>query len=155
MLFDPASPASSAPVPSKVNKESWRLAVKVLDVLDRYRLPVPPNTHDRTDEGVINFLPLIYARIKAKEPIRMVLPAFPFKSPNKQHKVLGTLPDKGEEFSLAHLDGICRAIGDVYDHGATICIASDGIVYNGTYIHIEENLISKPSSVGTRLIQLI
>lgn len=61
----------------------------------------------------------------------MVLPAFPFKSPNNDSKVLGTVPDKGEEIALAHLNGICESIKEVYEPGADITIASDGIVYNG------------------------
>ncbi len=62
----------------------------------------------------------------------MCLPAFPFKSPNTSTKVLGRLPDKAEEFALAHLNGLCAAIGDVYPPGAKLMIISDGLVYNGT-----------------------
>ncbi|PWY85436.1 hypothetical protein BO83DRAFT_328707 [Aspergillus eucalypticola CBS 122712] len=69
-------------------------------------------------------------QIRAKQPIQMILPAFPFKSPNRENKVLGSLPDKGEEISLAHLNGLCAAIGDVYDYGAKLTIVSDGLVYN-------------------------
>ncbi|KAI2601828.1 Pyoverdine/dityrosine biosynthesis protein-domain-containing protein [Hypoxylon sp. NC1633] len=60
----------------------------------------------------------------------MCLPAFPFKSPNTSTKVLGRLPDKAEEFALAHLNGLCAAIGDIYAPGARLMIVSDGLVYN-------------------------
>ena len=63
--------------------------------------------------------------------IRLVLPAFPFKSPNNVDKVLGNLPDKAEEVSLALLQGLCDAIQDVYPPGASLVLVSDGIVYNG------------------------
>ena len=61
----------------------------------------------------------------------MILPAFPFKSPNARNKVLGTMPDFGEELALAHLNGLCQNIGEVYAPGADVYISSDGLVYNG------------------------
>lgn len=61
----------------------------------------------------------------------MALPAFPFKSPNGDVKVLGVLPDKAEDVALAHLNGLCAAIGDIYPPGAILTIVSDGLVYNG------------------------
>lgn len=63
----------------------------------------------------------------------MCLPAFPFKSPNTQSKVLGRLPDKGEEFAMAHLNGLCLAVKDIYPPGAKLTIVSDGLVYNGEH----------------------
>ncbi|EHA26253.1 hypothetical protein ASPNIDRAFT_46788 [Aspergillus niger ATCC 1015] len=72
----------------------------------------------------------MWSQIRAKQPIRMILPAFPFKSPNRGNKTLGSLPDKGEEICLAHLNGLCAAISDVYEYGAKLTIVSDGLVYN-------------------------
>ena len=69
--------------------------------------------------------------VAQNEAVLMALPAFPFKSPNKQTKVLGTLPDKGEEVALSHLEGLCLAIQDVYAPGASVYIVSDGLMYNG------------------------
>ena len=46
-------------------------------------------------------------------------------------KVLGTLPDLGEELALMHLNGLCESIADIYEHGAELVITSDGLVYNG------------------------
>ena len=43
-------------------------------------------------------------------------------------KVLGTLPDLGEEIALMHLNGLCESIAEIYEHGAEIVIASDGLV---------------------------
>ena len=69
--------------------------------------------------------------MKANERIRMVLPAFPFKSPNSEVKVLGTLPDKAEDVALVHLNGLCAAVEDNYSPGAILTIVSDGLVYSG------------------------
>lgn len=82
-------------------------------------------------EDVRTFLPMIVSYIESQEPVRMVLPAFPFKSPNCEDKALGILPDLGEELALHHLNGLCQNIGRVYEHGAEVHITSDGLVYNG------------------------
>ncbi|MFC4160603.1 L-tyrosine/L-tryptophan isonitrile synthase family protein [Chitinimonas lacunae] len=62
------------------------------------------------------------------EPIHMVLPAFPAKSPNRR-KTLGVLPDKGEEIALAQIDRLCSDIKKLYAPGAKITICSDGRVF--------------------------
>ncbi|SLM34376.1 Pyoverdine biosynthesis [Lasallia pustulata] len=101
----------------------------VIDVLERYRLPrhtdvsMPWGARSKILVQVEHF-------VFKNEPVCMVLPAFPFKSPNKKTKVLGDLPDKGEEIALQHLDGLCQAIGDVYPAGGRIFIVSDGLMYN-------------------------
>ncbi|KAI9036231.1 isocyanide synthase family protein [Aspergillus affinis] len=105
-------------------------ACNILDVLDRYRSVLPSNVEDRSDEGNLKFLSIIYGQVRTQRAIQLVLPAFPFKSPNRQSKTLGSLPDKGEEISLAHLNGLCAAIADIYSPGAKLTIASDGLVYN-------------------------
>lgn len=74
----------------------------------------------------------IRSLIQNKQPIHLILPAFPFKSPNRVDKVLGSLPDMGEEIALARLDGLCAQINDVYP-GTSLTILSDGLVYNGMY----------------------
>ncbi|KAF9697143.1 hypothetical protein EKO04_005067 [Ascochyta lentis] len=102
----------------------------ILDVILRYKSPLPKDAPDRSDEGALKFLGLIYRAVKNSEPVRMVLPAFPFKSPNSSVKVLGALPDKAEDVALAHLNGLCAAIEDMYPPGAILTIVSDGLVYN-------------------------
>ncbi|EKD13238.1 uncharacterized protein L3040_003039 [Drepanopeziza brunnea f. sp. 'multigermtubi'] len=63
------------------------------------------------------------------KPIQMVLPAFPFKSPNHREKTLGNFPDLGEELALARLDSLRAQVCDVYPD-TEITIVSDGLVYN-------------------------
>lgn len=110
-----------------------RKAWEVLDVIYQYRLPTPLTTVDRSDEGKLKFLYIIYSQVKSSSEIQMILPAFPFKSPNRVGKTLGALPDKGEELAMAHLNGLCAAISDIYEPGAKLTIASDGLVYNGNW----------------------
>lgn len=106
------------------------LALRILDVLHSYGHKV--HVSESGDwAGRPYFLPVIERCLEKRSPVKMVLPAFPFKSPNKVDKVLGRLPDLGEELALMHLNGLCESIADIYEHGAEICITSDGLVYNG------------------------
>jgi pyoverdine/dityrosine biosynthesis protein Dit1 len=73
-------------------------------------------------------LPKVRRCIGAGEPIHFLLPAFPAKSPNPQ-KVLGPLPDMGEEIALSFLEHICAEINALYAPGARISICSDGRVF--------------------------
>ncbi|KAM0523748.1 hypothetical protein ACHAPE_000999 [Trichoderma viride] len=106
------------------------MAAKIIEVIYRYQNKRAGSEGIESDIGLLAGLAQAYSHVKANQPIKMCLPAFPFKSPNTKVKVLGRVPDKAEEFALAHLNGLCAAIKDVYSPGAELTIISDGIVYN-------------------------
>ena len=113
---------------SEIPEEEKR-TIAILKVIESYGV-----NYEKTGElwkGLSSFIPTVLEQVKKGEPIRMVLPAFPFKSPNARDKVLGVLPDMGEELALHHLNGLCRNIAQVYGPGADAYISSDGLVYNG------------------------
>lgn len=103
-------------------------ATKILKIIEQYGL-----NYERTGswDGFETFLPIVIGQVKRKEPILMLLPGFPFKSPNTKDKVLGVLPDLGEELALKHVNGIAEKIKAIYEHGAEVHVTSDGLVYNG------------------------
>ncbi|KAH8585511.1 Pyoverdine/dityrosine biosynthesis protein-domain-containing protein [Bisporella sp. PMI_857] len=106
-----------------------KVANEILDIVEMYGIS------EKTDQELpckarTTFLPIVLAHIRKGVAIRMVLPAFPFKSPNRGGKVLGALPDLGEEVALRHLQGFCDSINQAYMPGAEILIVSDGLVYN-------------------------
>lgn len=68
--------------------------------------------------------------VSKQEAINMVVPAYPFKSPNRDEKVLGPDPDVGERMSLEHLNSIGARIQQIYPPGAYVTIVSDGCCYN-------------------------
>ncbi|KAI9809386.1 MAG: hypothetical protein M1827_006898 [Pycnora praestabilis] len=106
-----------------------QLAEDIVDVLERYRI----SARDKALQafpGRSSFLAVVKERVESNKPVHMVLPAFPFKSPNKHSKVLGALPDKAEEVALTHLNGLGNAIENIYPGGAKITIVSDGLMYN-------------------------
>ena len=112
-------------------RASAKLAVDILDIIQRYGNNAV--TGPASWPGKAKFVPMVEAAVVKHEPVQMVLPAFPFKSPNRHEKVLGSLPDLGEELALTHLNGLCASIADIYEHGAKVVITSDGLVYNGEY----------------------
>ncbi|PGH15795.1 hypothetical protein AJ79_02176 [Helicocarpus griseus UAMH5409] len=111
-------------------KTSEEVSNGIVSILERYRMAPKERAHEPW-EAKTKFANLIKEHIECGETIPMVLPAFPFKSPNKTFKVLGFLPDKGEEVALAHLNGLCKLIEDEYRKGARVDIVSDGLMYNG------------------------
>jgi len=66
--------------------------------------------------------------VSAGQPVHFILPAFPAKSPNKT-KVLGELPDLGEETAFITLENMCSEISDAYPPGARVTICSDGRIF--------------------------
>ena len=66
--------------------------------------------------------------IEEHQPIQLLLPAFPCKSPNLE-KVCGKLPDAGEVYALEYLNDICREISLLYENGCQLTIWSDGRVF--------------------------
>lgn len=113
------------------SKEKDPRCTKAAQVLDSYRLDFvggrawPPSI----DKALVK----IEAAIDRNAPIEMVVPAFPFKSPNHEDKVLGTLPDEAERMSLKHLDSLCASLSDVTGGQVHLHIVSDGISYNGQF----------------------
>ncbi|KAK2593443.1 hypothetical protein QQS21_008860 [Conoideocrella luteorostrata] len=116
--------------PTLVDTSALDTASTILGIINRYRLQGTQDDPQKADEGALKFLAVIYSHVRAGQAVPMCLPAFPFKSPNRSTKVLGKLPDRAEELALAHLNGLCLAIQDVYPPGAKLTIISDGLVYN-------------------------
>ncbi|KAI1137542.1 Pyoverdine/dityrosine biosynthesis protein-domain-containing protein [Hypoxylon sp. FL0543] len=125
---DLAFPTAPTENLSELEPGHLETASRILSILSQYKLRKDAIL-TKSRHGT-HFLGQICSRVAASEAILMCLPAFPFKSPNTSTKVLGRLPDKAEEVALAHLNGLCAAIGDIYEPGAMLMIVSDGLVYN-------------------------
>ncbi|CAI7658505.1 unnamed protein product [Penicillium glandicola] len=103
---------------------------KVVEVLKRFCLHSSKDGHQKDVGGVFESVPeKLKINIMANQPITMVLPAFPWKSPNRD-KVLGDGADLGEEMGLAKLNHLCEEISKVYPYGARLILICDGLVYN-------------------------
>ncbi|CAI7649920.1 unnamed protein product [Penicillium bialowiezense] len=109
--------------------DSRSKAEDILNIVEAY------GSHERTTAagewlGRASFTPRVQTHVTANRAIPMVLPAFPMKSNNRMDKVLGALPDLGEELGLARLVNLCADIKAVYPPGAVVVIVTDGICYN-------------------------
>ncbi|KAE9379914.1 hypothetical protein N431DRAFT_324377, partial [Stipitochalara longipes BDJ] len=85
------------------------------------------------------FMDKVKKQIQKKQAIRAILPAFPWKSINKVDKVIGVLPDLGEELALARLNQLCDDIKEVYPLGGEVQIATDGLVFDDVVGIPDEN----------------
>ncbi|KAJ8527335.1 hypothetical protein ON010_g14928 [Phytophthora cinnamomi] len=92
------------------------------------RFPAPIDRFDA--EGKHKMQNIVMRLIERRAPITLVLPSFPFKSPNSTDKVLGKLPDRAEELSLARLERFCCEVEEAYPPGCKMVIFSDGRVFN-------------------------
>jgi len=140
-----STPASVPTTPAMeeedlLERPTAKLALQILNIIQRYGQNTSPS--DVPWAGKARFLPVVERYVKNNDPVRMVLPAFPFKSPNRVDKTLGALPDLGEELALQHLNGLCESIKDVYEPGATVTITSDGLVYNGMLVFVTFSKLS-------------
>lgn len=127
-------PVSTEP-PIIPRKPSTEQTSKILDVLQRYGQHVKDENDKSAHSmwpGRAKFLPKVEQQVEACQAIKMILPSFPWKSVNAVDKVTGKLPDLGEELALARLNALCKDIAEVYEPGAEVTIATDGLVFSGS-----------------------
>ena len=103
---------------------------RVLDIVQSYgQNEVKPGCE--VWPGRAKFEPNVRKQIETGEAVKISLPAFPWKSVNKVEKVLGAIPDLGEELALSRLNALCAEVKEIYEPGATVTLTSDGLVYSG------------------------
>lgn len=104
------------------------LVKHIAEIIASYRIIGPS---DRYEDGMKpKMLDTIRCFVAKQEPINMVVPAYPFKSPNHESKVLGPDPDVGERMTLQHFNSIGARIQQIYPPGGHVTIVSDGPCYN-------------------------
>src|SRR3984957_985435 len=118
------------------------LELKIVDILENKLLSIRlPSQGDLYDErGRNELLKKVQTFTQENRPIQLLLPAFPCKSPNLE-KVCGKLPDAGELYALEYLNGVCREISFLYEHGCDLVVWSDGRVF-GDLIGVSEGDIA-------------
>ena len=104
------------------------LVERIAETIASYRISGPG---DKYEEGMKpKMLDTLRGFVAKQEPINMVVPAYPFKSPNRESKVLGPEPDVGERMTLQHFNSIGARIQRIYPPGGHVTIVSDGVCYN-------------------------
>lgn len=113
----------------------------ILELVFAQRRLLPIEEEASFEEQITDHYEKVIAFVEREEPINMVLPAFPAKSPNR-NKTLGYLPDKGEFYAFDRLVNLCKKIEDVYAPGAKVTICSDGRVF-ADIIHVSDTHVSE------------
>lgn len=98
-------------------------------------------------------LPRVRRSVLRGDPVHLLLPAFPAKSPSPR-KVLGVLPDKAEELALRYLENVCAEIANVYPPGARVTICSDGRVFSDLVGVTDADVTAYGAEIG-RLIDAL
>lgn len=75
-------------------------------------------------------------------PIEFVMLGFPFKSTNTRDKVLGVLPDMGEQLTIENFKRFNNSISEVYSPGVKINVVSDGLIFNDL-LGVEEMVVEE------------
>jgi pyoverdine/dityrosine biosynthesis protein Dit1 len=122
-VFDPAEP-SRAPT-------GWdhRLEEQILQIVLGYRRALPGgDCRHPCPACLAPHLDKVRFFTGRGQPIHLVLPAFPAKSPNPRN-VLGSRPDMAERLALNCLKKLGEQIRRVYAPGARITICADGRVF--------------------------
>lgn len=99
--------------------------------------------------GRENFAASVERYVASNARILFVLPAFPFKSSNRDTKVLGTLPDMGEYLALRRLDSFLGEVEAIHPPGSRLICFSDGRVYCDHFRIPDETTSTFKSTVRT------
>lgn len=100
----------------------------LLDRLFARRRTLPGVPAEASPAARALHLPLLAAAVAEGARLRLVLPAFPAKSPNPD-KVLGKLPDGAEAHGLDTLRSLLDELEEAHPPGVELVICSDGAVF--------------------------
>lgn len=102
---------------------------QILRVFENFRqIPTPIDEYESA--GKILLADKIDTFVQSNDPIEFVMLGLPFKSVNTRDKVIGVLPDLGEQAMIEQFSALDKEIKGFYSPGSKITIASDGFVFN-------------------------
>lgn len=102
---------------------------QIINVFEKFRMPAAPN-----DEfellGKAVLADKLWQFVVNNQPLKFSMLGYPMKSPNTRDKVLGDMPDLGEQKSLENFRDFDNAIREVYPAGIDVAIISDGYIFS-------------------------
>lgn len=106
-----------------------QLTQTILSIFEGFRMtPTAGDQYDAT--GRIKLAEKIDTFIGLWQPIKFSMLGYPMKSPNDRDKVIGKLPDLGEELSFANFAYFAQAVREVYTPGVEYSLISDGYIFS-------------------------
>jgi len=120
---------------------------QILDTFSRYRMaPTAIDQYETT--GKLILAQRIDGFVNSQQTIRFAMLGFPFKSTNTRDKVLGTLPDLGEQLTVENFEAFNADVKKVYAPGVKIVVASDGYVFNDL-LSISDSIVRTYAQVSS------
>lgn len=111
----------------------------ILNVFQNYRMrPTPNDQYEEKGKDVLRNK--IAAYVAKHTAIDFVMLGFPFKSTNIRDKVIGILPDLGEELTLKNFAKFNEDIKTVYNAGVQLHVVSDGFIFNDV-LNVEDKIV--------------
>lgn len=105
---------------------------EILRVFEAFRLP--PTVIDQYEQvGKQVLYDRVMDFVHRNEPIKFSMLGYPFKSRNTRDKVLGVLPDLGEQKSLDNFGYLNDRVKQVYEPGVKFSIISDGYIFSDVW----------------------
>lgn len=102
---------------------------KIIETYESFR--IPGTAIDQFSMGgKTKLASQVCSYVRANKPIEFVMLGYPMKSPNARDKVLGVLPDLGEEASMRNFASFNEAVKQWHAPGVNITIVSDGYVFS-------------------------
>lgn len=102
---------------------------QILEIFQGYRMtPTPIDEYEQKGKAILG--DKLESFINNNQPIKHVMLGFPFKSTNIRDKVIGVMPDLGEELTMKNFQRFNEDVKKVYTPGISITIASDGYLFN-------------------------
>lgn len=112
-----------------MNSSTNLVTKQILEAFNAYRMaPTAIDQYEATGKQIL--ANRIEGFVNKQETIQFAMLGFPFKSTNTRDKVLGDLPDLGEELTVKNFNAFNDTIKGIYSPGVKIRIASDGYVFN-------------------------
>jgi pyoverdine/dityrosine biosynthesis protein Dit1 len=102
---------------------------RILTIFEAFRMQ-PTAIDNYQPAGRAILAEQLLSFISRNETIDFVMLGFPMKSPNSRDKVLGLLPDLGEQVTMENFADFAAQVQQVYAPGINITIVSDGYVFS-------------------------
>lgn len=102
---------------------------KILQIFEGYRMaPTAIDQYENTGKALL--AAKVEQYVNNGQPIGFAMLGLPFKSTNSRDKVLGELPDLGEELTIENFETFNTQVKQVYQPGIKMLVASDGYMFN-------------------------
>jgi pyoverdine/dityrosine biosynthesis protein Dit1 len=112
----------------------------ILNEFEKFRMPATQIDQYETG-GKMALAKQICGYVKNNKPIEFVILGYPMKSPNARDKVLGVLPDFGEQVSMQNFSAFNASIKQHYQPGINLTIISDGYVF-GDVVSVSDKVVA-------------